>query len=68
MASDGLDGFNRPQLMRLAAADEAADTREAAMAAFGALLREGRIVKARRGMFMLPEGSPMLAQARKAAG
>ena len=68
MAAEGLDGFNRPQLMRLAAADEAAETREAAMAAFGALLRDGRIVKARRGMFMLPEGSSMLARARKAAG
>jgi hypothetical protein len=54
--------------MRLAATDEAAETREAAMAAFGVLLREGRIVKARRGMFMLPEGSAMLARARKVAG
>jgi hypothetical protein len=68
MAAEGLEGFNRPQLMRLAAADEAAETREAAMAAFGVLLRDGRIVKARRGMFMLPEGSSMLARARKAAG
>lgn len=68
MASDGLEGFNRPQLMRLAASDDAAESREAAMAAFGMLLREGRIVKARRGMFMLPENSAMLARARKAAG
>ena len=67
MTAEGLEGFNRPQLMRLAAADEAAESREAAMAAFGALLRDGRIVKARRGMFTLPETSVALSKARKAA-
>lgn len=67
MEAEGLEGFNRPQLMRLAAADEAAESREAAMAAFGALLREGRIVKSRRGIFTLPDNSPALAKARKAA-
>jgi hypothetical protein len=67
MEAEGLEGFNRPQLMRLAAADEAAESREAAMAAFGALLREGRIVKSRRGIFTLPATSLALAKARKAA-
>lgn len=67
LEAEGLDGFNRPQLMRVAAADEAAESREEAMAAFGALLREGRIVKSRRGIFTLPENSPALAKARKAA-
>jgi hypothetical protein len=67
MEAEGLDGFNRPQLMRVAAADEAAESREAAMAAFGALLRDGRIVKSRRGIFTLPASSPALAKARKAA-
>ena len=65
IVADELEGFNRPQLMRVAGADSAAESREAAMAAFGALLRDGRIVKARRGLFTLPETASVLAEARK---
>lgn len=68
VAVEGREEFNRPLLMRMAAIDEAADTREDAMIAFGALLREGRITRSRRGQFTLPETSAALAEARRFAG
>lgn len=67
---EGLSEFSRPQIMRRAAAcgfDDRAE-REAGLRAFGRLLREGRIVKSRRGMFALAPGSTVLDEVRRAAG
>jgi hypothetical protein len=66
---EGLDEFSRPQIMRRATALGFTDRqqRETALRAFGGLLREGRIVKARRGMFALPAGSRFLDEARRIA-
>jgi hypothetical protein len=71
MLKDGFDSFTRPQLMgRLLSHPPIAEMldREQRLAQFGALLRDGRLVRARRGQFALPEGSRLLDQARKLAG
>jgi len=67
---EGLDEFSRPHIMRRAAScgyDDRAQ-REAGLRAFGRLLREGRIVKSRRGMFALPPGAADPTEARRVAG
>ena len=48
--------FTRPQLMREAALDARGFSRDEALIAFGTLLREGRILRASRGLFTLAEG------------
>ena len=62
--------FSRPlllaQLSRLPEADSF--TREDSLRGFGTLLRNGRIVKIKRGQFTLPEGSRALAEAKRFAG
>ncbi|MFN3642062.1 MAG: hypothetical protein ACK4TB_03955 [Gemmobacter sp.] len=65
---EGRETFTRPQVVRLAAtcADEEPE-REDGLRAFGQLLRDGRIVKARRGLFALPETSRILAETRATA-
>ncbi|MGA0540067.1 hypothetical protein [Neotabrizicola sp. VNH66] len=62
--------FSRPLLMRRVQSGEMAEgyTREDGLRSFGALLREGRIRKLRRGQFALTEASPLLAEARRIAG
>ncbi|MGN0932574.1 hypothetical protein [Falsigemmobacter intermedius] len=47
--------FTRPQLMREAALDARGFSRDEALIAFGTLLREGRILRASRGLFTLAE-------------
>jgi hypothetical protein len=65
---EGRATFTRPQLFRLAATvSDDAVSREDGLRAFGLLLREGRIVKARRGQFAVAEGNRMLAEMRKIA-
>ncbi len=51
--------FSRPQIMRRVAdlTDNDRAAREAGLRAFGRLLREGKIVKVRRGLFELSEAS-----------
>ncbi len=68
-AVEGRDSFTRPQLLRQIA-DVAGDdvTREDGLRGFGALLRDGRIVKVKRGEFALTETSSYLAEARRIAG
>jgi hypothetical protein len=61
------DSFTRPHLLRLAGglSDSPDTAREDGLRAFGTLLREGRICKARRGQFTLSAASPLLAAARR---
>ena len=59
------EDFTRPHLLRYVGAD--AGSREDCLRAFGGLLRDGRITRARRGRFALPEGSAVLAKARDIA-
>ena len=68
-AVEGRDSFTRPQLLRQIAGVTGDDvTREDELRSFGALLRDGRIVKLKRGQFALTETSALLAEARKIAG
>jgi hypothetical protein len=68
-AVEGRDSFTRPQLLRqIAGVSGDTVTREDELRSFGALLRDGRIVKVKRGQFALTETSPLLAEARKIAG
>ncbi len=68
-AVEGRDSFTRPQLLRQFASVTGDDvTREDELRSFGALLRDGRIVKVKRGQFALTETSALLAEARKIAG
>lgn len=62
--------FSRPLVMRqIAGLPHQTDTaREDYLRGFGALLRQGRITKVKRGMFALTDRSPYLAEARKLAG
>lgn len=61
--------FTRPLLMRRLENGEMGQpmSREDGLRSFGTLLREGRIEKIRRGHYALPEGSAVLAEARKLA-
>ena len=67
---EGRPYFSRPQLMSQIGALSADSefSREDGLRTFGALLREGRIQKIKRGQFVLTEGSRYLAEARALAG
>lgn len=67
---EGRPHFSRPQLMRQIAAmgEEGGIAREDSLRSFGSLLRDGRIVKVKRGQYALAESSHLLAEARKIAG
>lgn len=67
---EGRPHFSRPQLMRHlgAVVPPGAFQREDGLRGFGALLRDGRIAKVRRGQFVLSEESAYLAEARRIAG
>ncbi len=61
---EGSEQFSRPQVMRraLAGPDEHAASREAALIAFGRLLREGVIMRSRRGLFEIGEASRLASK------
>ena len=67
---EGRPYFSRPQLMSQIGALSADSeyTREDGLRTFGALLREGRIQKIKRGQFVLTENSRYLVEARNLAG
>lgn len=67
---EGRPHFSRPQLMRQVTtmAEDQGHSREDSLRSFGTLLREGRIVKVRRGQYALSEESHLLAKARKLMG
>ena len=67
---EGRPYFSRPQLMSQIGALSADSeyTREDGLRTFGALLRDGRIQKIKRGQFALTESSRYLAEARNLAG
>jgi hypothetical protein len=68
-AIEGREHFTRPQLLRQIAAVTGADvSREDELRGFGNLLRDGRIVKVKRGQFALTEASSYLTEARKISG
>jgi len=64
--AQGIAQFARPQVLRLAlaAGEDAGDepSREAGLVAFGRLLREGRIVRSRRGLFEVGAASRYAAR------
>ncbi|MBJ2149964.1 hypothetical protein [Paracoccus sp. IB05] len=62
--------FTRPYLMSRVIAGELGEifTREEGLRAFGTLLREGRLVKQRRGQYAIAETSAILAEARRSLG
>ena len=63
---EGREFFSRPQIMRKLALVVGEDdfTREDGLRAFGALLREGRIAKLRRGQFTISKTSRFIDKAR----
>ena len=67
---EGRPYFSRPQLMSQIGALSADSeyTREDGLRTFGALLRDGRIQKIKRGQFVLTESSRYLSEARTLAG
>ena len=67
---EGRPHFSRPQIMRQVAALESAamNNREDGLRSFGTLLRNGKIVKVRRGQYALSEESHMMNEARKLVG
>ncbi|MGL5012518.1 MAG: hypothetical protein ACRC6I_21835, partial [Paracoccaceae bacterium] len=68
-AVEGRENFTRPQLLRpIEAVTGAEVSREDELRGFGTLLRNGRIVKVKRGQFALTEASSYLDEARKIAG
>jgi hypothetical protein len=64
---EGQPHFTRPHLMRHVAdlSDRYLGHQEDEMRGFGELLRQGRIEKLKRGQFVIPETSRMLAEARR---
>ncbi len=66
---EGRAEFTRPQLMRHVAASDLplASSRENLLRAFGTLLRQGRLRRARRGQFELAAGSDFARQAQRFA-
>ena len=68
-AVEGREHFTRPQLLRQIASVTGTDvSREDELRGFGVLLRDGRIVKVKRGQFALTEASSYLNEARKIGG
>lgn len=69
--SEGIEGrphFSRPQIIRKVAAltGQSRYDREAGLRSFGALLREGKIEKVKRGQFAITESSRFFKEARRA--
>ena len=66
---EGLDEFTRPQVMRYVMATETPVTRsrENLLRAFGMLMREGKLRRARRGQFELSADSAFAEPARRFA-
>ena len=69
--SEGIEGrphFSRPQIIRKVAAltGQSRYDREAGLRSFGALLREGKIEKVKRGQFAITETSRFFKEARRA--
>ena len=66
---EGLDEFTRPQVMRYVTATETPVTRsrENLLRAFGMLMREGKLRRARRGQFELNPDSAFAEPARRFA-
>ena len=66
---EGMPSFTRPHVLRcVAIAPETADySREDCLRSFGALLRQGKIQKVRRGQFTLTETSGYLGEAARIA-
>jgi hypothetical protein len=64
---EGRPNFSRPQLLRKLGElpDHADISREEGLRGFGRLLRDGRIVKIRRGQFAVKDGSRYLPEARR---
>lgn len=58
VAQSGETQFTRPQLMRAAGLEEKGFGREESLIAFGTLLRDGRVLRAERGLFTLPDSLP----------
>ncbi|MGL4321361.1 MAG: hypothetical protein ACRCS3_10915 [Paracoccaceae bacterium] len=68
-AVEGREHFTRPQLLRQISAVTGTEvSREDELRGFGSLLRDGRIVKVKRGQFALSDQSTYLDEARKIAG
>ncbi|MFN3955365.1 MAG: hypothetical protein ACK4LQ_13005, partial [Pararhodobacter sp.] len=67
---DGIEEFTRPQVMRLVVGTGSPMTRsrEDLLRAFGALMRQGRLRRSRRGQFELTDGSEFAQAARRFAG
>ena len=66
---EGRPHFSRPQVLRQVIAIIGAEiSREDHLRSFGRLLREGRIVRVRRGQFTLTDRSRLLVEARKILG
>jgi len=65
---EGREYVSRPQMVKhvITLRPDLEEKREDVMRVFGTLLREGRIEKVRRGQFALQEGSPLLAEGKKA--
>ncbi|MBD3764068.1 MAG: hypothetical protein IE927_04830 [Rhodobacterales bacterium] len=64
-AVEGRDSFTRPHLMRHVAAFRPDLAREDSLRAFGTLMRDGLILKSRRGQFKIAAQSRYLAAVRK---
>jgi hypothetical protein len=66
---EGREQFSRPQIMRKVAAikPEGTFTREDGLRSFGALIRQGRIQKLRRGQFTISQNSRFTTQQRGAS-
>ncbi len=67
---EGRESFSRPQVMRKVAqlAVDEEISREDGLRSFGALLRDGRLQKARRGRFTISQASRFMEVARRTAG
>ncbi|MDR0807680.1 MAG: hypothetical protein LBE86_00875, partial [Gemmobacter sp.] len=65
---EGRPHFSRPQLLRKIDTLKGRVSREDSLRSFGALLRDGKIVKVRRGQYALAESSHLLVEARRMAG
>lgn len=67
---EGRPQFSRPQIMRKVAmhAEEDGFTREAGLRSFGTLLRQGKIQKLKRGIFVLSESSRYASPPNRIAG
>lgn len=67
---EGRPHFSRPQLLRqvVPLAEHSDLSREDSLRSFGTLLRNGKIVKVKRGQYTLTDASHYLSEARKLVG